>query len=108
MAKLFYQAENGKHEMQYIYDEEHQRPVKVGNNLFYIPGTYKQNGNILLMDTANKRLVRSSILNYPSLNDVIGRALYEKEGGVLKMSIGGGFDPTDFINGVDSMQKADA
>ena len=108
MAKLFYQAENGKHEMQYIYDEEHQRPVKVGNNLFYIPGTYKQNGNILLMDTANKRLVRSSILNYPSLNDVIGRALYEKEGGVLKMETGGGFDPTDFINGVDSMQKADA
>lgn len=108
MAKLFYQAENGKHEMQYIYDEEHQRPVKVGNNLFYIPGTYKQNGNILLMDTANKRLVRSSILNYPSLNDVIGRALYEKEGGVLKMQNGGGFDPTDFINGVDSMQKADA
>lgn len=108
MAKLFYQAENGKHEMQYIYDEEHQRPVKVGNNLFYIPGTYKQNGNILLMDTANKRLVRSSILNYPSLNDVIGRALYEKEGGVLKMLTGGGFDPTEFINGVDSMQKADA
>lgn len=108
MAKLFYQAENGKHEMQYIYDEEHQRPIKVGNNLFYIPGTYKQNGNILLMDAANKRLVRSSILNYPSLNDVIGRALYEKEGGVLKMQTGGGFDPTDFINGVDSMQKADA
>lgn len=90
LALLTHQMKDNQGQMGYTYlDNQRNYPIKVGDQLYYIPGTYRQNGNILLMDTYNNRLVKSSIARYPDLQTSLGNALYEKEGGILKFAGGG-------------------
>lgn len=95
LAIFMYQmGENNK----FTYTDQRQSPISVGNSLYYIPGTYRKTGDILLLDTYNKRLTRSNITKYPGLAETLGSVLYEKEGGILKFQQGGGYDPTEFVS----------
>lgn len=91
LAILTHQMPDKNGQMGYTYlDNSRNYPISVGDQLYYIPGTYKQNGNILLFDVYNKRLVKSSIANYPELQNTLGAGvLFKKEGGIIKYAGGG-------------------
>lgn len=91
LAILTHQMPDRNGQMGYTYlDNSRNYPISVGDQLYYIPGTYKQNGDILLFDAYNKRLVKSSILNYPELQNTLGTGvLFKKEGGIIKYAGGG-------------------
>lgn len=98
LAQLTYTMPTGDTESTYVYTDDKQKPIDVGNGLLYIPGTYRQTGDVLLFDTYNKRLVKSNILKYSNLASTLGSALYEKEGGVLKLQSGRYVPPVAAIN----------
>lgn len=94
LALLTHQMPDKNGQMGYTYvDNSRNYPISVGDQLYYIPGTYRSSGDILLLDTYDNRLVKSSIANYSKLQDALGEeVLYKKEGGILKLAGGGQTD----------------
>lgn len=88
------------------YGNDEERPIQVNDSLIYIPGTYRRNGSILLYDTKKKKLVKSSILNYPALEQKLGNnILYNKQGGILKFQNAGKFNRSRWIGTPKNSQE---